>query len=389
MQNGQVVFTGMDRVIFGQAAADAVAGEAERLGAERVFLLVSGTLNRETDAVETMAAALGPRYAGRWDHMPSHSPREAVVDCANAARDAGCDLLVNFGGGSTTDGGKAVTICLEHNITDADGLEPFRTKVDEDGKRVRPEYAAPQVRQIAVPTTLSGGEFNARAGITNTREKLKQSFMHPGIIPISVILDPAVTVHTPEWLWLSTGIRAMDHAVETYCSLDANDYTDGAALQALRLLSEGLPRVKADPSNLEARLQCLMGAWISMTGIVTGTRLGASHAIGHILGGTANVPHGYTSCVMLPYVLNYNAAINSNRQAAIAQAIGHPDQSAADALDKLISGLGMPRSLREVDITEDQLPLLAKNCMLDDWTFSNPRKIRAPAQIMEILRAAF
>lgn len=389
MQNGQVVFTGMDRVIFGQAAADAVAGEAERLGAERVFLLVSGTLNRETDAVETMAAALGPRYAGRWDHMPSHSPREAVVDCANAARDAGCDLLVNFGGGSTTDGGKAVTICLEHNITDADGLEPFRTKVDEDGKRVRPEYAAPQVRQIAVPTTLSGGEFNARAGITNTREKLKQSFMHPGIIPISVILDPAVTVHTPEWLWLSTGIRAMDHAVETYCSLDANDYTDGAALQALRLLSEGLPRVKADPSNLEARLQCLMGAWISMTGIVTGTRLGASHAIGHILGGTANVPHGYTSCVMLPYVLNYNAAINSNRQAAIAQAIGHPDQSAADALDKLISGLGMPRSLREVDITEDQLPLLAKNCMLDDWTFSNPRKIRAPDQIMEILRAAF
>ncbi|MBL6951242.1 MAG: iron-containing alcohol dehydrogenase [Alphaproteobacteria bacterium] len=389
MQNGQVVFTGMDRVIFGQAAAGAVAGEAERLGAERVFLLVSGTLNRETDAVETMAAALGPRYAGRWDHMPSHSPREAVVDCANAARDAGCDLLVNFGGGSTTDGGKAVTICLEHNITDADGLEPFRTRVDEDGKRVRPEYAAPQVRQIAVPTTLSGGEFNARAGITNTKEKLKQSFMHPGIIPISVILDPAITVHTPEWLWLSTGIRAVDHAVETYCSLDANDYTDGAALQALRLLSEGLPRVKADPGDLEARLQCLMGAWISMTGIVTGTRLGASHAIGHILGGTANVPHGYTSCVMLPYVLNYNAAINSNRQAAIAQAVGHPDQSAADALDKLISGLGMPRSLREVDITEDQLPLLAKNCMLDDWTFSNPREIRSPDQIMEILRAAF
>ena len=213
--------------------------------------------------------------------------------------------------------------------------------------------------------------------------------MHPGIIPISVILDPAVTVYTPEWLWLSTGIRAVDHAVETYCSLDANDYTDGAALQALRLLSEGLPRVKADPSDLEARLQCLMGAWISMTGIVTGTRLGASHAIGHILGGTANVPHGYTSCVMLPFVLNYNAAINANRQAAIARAVGHPDQSAGDALDKLISGLGMPRSLREVDIAEDQLPLLAKNCMLDDWTFSNPREIRSPDQIMELLRAAY
>ena len=388
MQSGQIVFTGMDRVIFGQAAAGAVAGEAERLGAERVFLLVSGTLNRETDAVEQMAAALGPRYAGRWDHMPSHSPREAVVGCANAAREAGCDLLVSFGGGSTTDGGKAVTICLQHGITEAAGLEPFRTVVDENGERHFPEYDAPEIRQIVVPTTLSGGEFNARAGITNTVEKLKQSYMHPGIIPLSVILDAAATVHTPEWLWLSTGIRAVDHAVETYCSLDANAYTDGAALQALRLLSEGLARVKADPSDLDARLQCLMGAWISMTGVVTGTRLGASHAIGHILGGTANVPHGYTSCVMLPYVMDYNAAINSNRQADIAAALGQPKATAGDALDNLISGLGMPRTLREVDISEEQLPQLAENCMLDTWTFSNPRKIRSPEQIMEILRAA-
>ena len=388
MQSGQIVFTGMDRVIFGQAAAGAVAGEAERLGAERVFLLVSGTLNRETDAVEQMAAALGPRYAGRWDHMPSHSPREAVVGCANAAREAGCDLLVSFGGGSTTDRGKAVTICLQHGITEAAGLEPFRTVVDENGERHFPEYDAPEIRQIVVPTTLSGGEFNARAGITNTVEKLKQSYMHPGIIPLSVILDAAATVHTPEWLWLSTGIRAVDHAVETYCSLDANAYTDGAALQALRLLSEGLARVKADPSDLDARLQCLMGAWISMTGVVTGTRLGASHAIGHILGGTANVPHGYTSCVMLPYVMDYNAAINSNRQADIAAALGQPKATAGDALDKLISGLGMPRTLREVDISEEQLPQLAENCMLDTWTFSNPRKIRSPEQIMEILRAA-
>ena len=389
MQSGEIVFTGMERVIFGQEAAASVAGEAERLGAERVFLLVSGTLNRETGAVDKMAEALGARYAGRCDQMPSHSPREAVVACANAAREAGCDLLVSFGGGSTTDGGKAVTICLEHDITDAAGMEPFRTVVDENGDRFFPEYGAPTVRQIVVPTTLSGGEFNARAGVTNTVEKLKQSYMHPGIIPVSVILDAAATIHTPEWLWLSTGIRAMDHAVETYCSLDANAYTDGAALQALRLLSEGLARVKADPSDLEARQQCLMGAWISMTGVVTGTRMGASHAIGHILGGTANVPHGYTSCIMLPHVLDYNAAINSNRQADIAEALGQPGGSAGDALDKLISGLGMPRTLREVDITEAQLPQLAENCMLDSWTYSNPREIRSPEQIMEILRAAF
>ncbi|MEZ5853878.1 MAG: iron-containing alcohol dehydrogenase [Hyphomicrobiaceae bacterium] len=89
-----------------------------------------------------------------------------------------------------------------------------------------------------------------------------------------------MTVHTPEWLWLASGVRAVDHAVETYLSLDANDYTDGTSLQALRSLGVGLRGVKADAGNLEARLKCMMGCWLSMVGIVSGTRLGGGHAIG-------------------------------------------------------------------------------------------------------------
>jgi maleylacetate reductase len=288
MQSGTMVFTAMNRVIFGKPAVDAIVAEADRLGAKRVFVLSGATLNRQTDEIAKVRAGLGDRFAGVFDHMPAHSPRNAVVACANAAREAGCDLLVTFGGGSVTDGGKAVTICLEHDIRDFDGMEPFRSVV-KDGKRHVPDFRAPNVRQIAVPTTLSAGEFNARAGVTDTRLKLKQSFMHRSIVPETVILDPAVTVHTPEWLWLSSGVRAVDHAVETFLSLDANDYTDGTALQALRSLGDGLVRVKADPGDLDARLRCMMGAWLSMVGIVTGTRLGASHAIGHIrrLGGRA------------------------------------------------------------------------------------------------------
>ena len=331
MRSGTMVFTAMNRVIFGRPAAEAIVAEADRLGAKRVFVLTGRTLNTKTDEIDKIRTALGARFAGVHDQMPSHSPRDAVVACANAAREAATDLLVTIGGGSVTDGGKAVTICLEHGIKDADGLEAFRTVV-ENGKRRIPEFRAPKVRQIAVPTTLSAGEFNARAGITDSRLKLKQSFVHPGIVPESVILDPAVTLHTPAWLWLSSGVRAVDHAVETLLSLDANDYTDGTALQALRSLGTGLPRVKADASNLNARLSCMMGAWLSMVGIVSGTRLGASHAIGHILGGSANVPHGHTSCVMLPYVLDFNAT---------------------------------------------------------DWTYSNPRPISGPQDVMEILKAAY
>lgn len=388
MQAGQMVFTAMNRVVFGTPAADAIVAEAERLGATRVFLLASHTLNTKTDEVAKIAAALGPRFAGVHDSMPAHSPREAVIACANAARTAGCDLLVTFGGGSVTDGGKAVTICLEYDVRDVDGLEPFRSIV-RDGKRAIPEFRAPKVRQIAVPTTLSAGEFNARAGVTDSRLRLKQSFMHRGIVPESVILDPAVTVYTPAWLWLSSGVRAVDHAVETLLSLDANDYTDGTSLQALRSLSEGLARVKANPADLDARLKCMMGAWLSMVGIVSGTRLGASHAIGHILGGSAGVPHGHTSCVMLPYVLDFNASVNGDRQREVAAAMGHAGEPASSVVHRFIHGLGMPRRLRDVGVEEGDLPRLAQNCMLDDWTYSNPRPIRTPTEVMEILKSAY
>jgi maleylacetate reductase len=388
MQSGTMVFTAMNRVIFGKPAAEAIVAEAERLGATRVFVLSGRTLNTKTDEVTKVRVALGDRFAGVFDHMPAHSPRDAVVACANVAREAGTDLIVSFGGGSVTDGCKAVTICLEHDIRDVDGLEPFRSVV-KDGKRQVPQFRAPKVRQIAVPTTLSAGEFNARAGITDTRLRLKQSFMHRAIVPETVILDPAVTVHTPEWLWLSSGVRAVDHAVETYLSLDANDYTDGSSLQALRSLGDGLVRVKSNPADLDARLRCMMGAWLSMVGIVTGTRLGASHAIGHILGGSAGVPHGHTSCVMLPYVLDWNAPVNAERQREVAAAMGSPGRRASEVLDRFIAGLGMPRTLRAVNVTEADLPRLAKNCMLDDWTYSNPRKISTPDEVMEILRAAY
>src|SRR5262245_58795605 len=233
-------------------------------------------------------------------------------------------------------------------------MEPFRTVV-ANGKRQIPNFRPPKVRQIAVPTTLSAGEFNARAGVTDTRLRLKQSFINRGIVPETVILDPAVTVHTPEWLWLSSGVRAVDHAVETLLSIDANDYTDGTSLQALRLLARGLPAVKSSPGDLDARLRCMMGAWMSMIGIVSGTRLGASHAIGHILGGSANVAHGHTSCVMLPYVLSYNAPVNGERQREVAMAMGHPERHASQVLDELIRDLGMPRRLRDVQVEESDL----------------------------------
>ena len=161
------------------------------------------------------------------------------------------------------------------------------------------------------------------------------------------------------------------------------------SLQALRLLSIGLPAVKQDPADLEARLNCQLGAWMSIMGSQNGVNKGASHGIGHVLGGTAHVPHGYTSCVMLPHVLRFNEPVNATRQKWVSEALGHPTESAADAVATLIASLGLPATLRDVGVKPDQLDEIAANSMHDRWVHTNPRKIDGPPVVRELLDAAW
>ncbi|RME67634.1 MAG: iron-containing alcohol dehydrogenase, partial [Alphaproteobacteria bacterium] len=260
--------------------------------------------------------------------------------------------------------------------------------VEDDGTVITPALKPPPMRAIAVPTTLSGGEFNPLGGATDERAKLKQGYEHRLLVPASIVLDPAITVHTPEWLWMSTGIRSFDHALEALGSFRSNDYCDGNAANALALLKEGLNRVKADPGDLEGRLKCQMGVWHSMLPIVAGVPMGASHAIGHVLGGSCDVPHGYTSCVMAPFVLKFNESVNGERQKRISAVLGAPDEPAWALVDRFIAGLGMPRRLGAVGVGEADLPRVAENTMLDFWARTNPRPINGAEDVMEILRMA-
>jgi len=390
LQSGRVAFGAMETVVFGKPAAETVAEEARRRDAERVFLMVSGTLNRTTDEIAKVRRALGNRFAGLFDHMPPHTPRHAVIEAAEMAREAGADLIVTVGGGSITDGAKAVQLCLANNVRNAEAIGGLRPVKGPDGALgPPPDMKPPSVRQVTVPTTLSAGEFSAYSGITDERHRIKELFRHPYVIPRAVVLDPAVTVHTPEWLFLSTGIRAVDHAVEDICSVNGQPISEGAAYHALRLLGKGLSAVKTDPAELEARLDCQIGAWMSMVGSQTGVSKGASHGIGHVLGGTAGVPHGYTSCIMLPHVLRFNHPVNSEKQARVIEALGRPEVPAAEVVAELISGLGLPTRLRDVGVEPGQLDLIAENSMHDRWIHTNPRKIDGPAVVRTLLDAAW
>jgi alcohol dehydrogenase class IV len=241
---------------------------------------------------------------------------------------------------------------------------------------------------VSVPTTLSGGEFSAIAGVTDERTKVKELLRHPRVMASAVVLDPAITLHTPEWLWLSTGIRAVDHCVEGVCSNEANAYGDAQALKGLALLAGGLPRVKAEPADLVARLDCQMGTWLSMGPLAAGVPMGASHGIGYVLGAEFGVPHGHTSCIMLPAVMAWNQPANAARQALVAAAMGRPGGDASEALDGLIRGLGMPRSLGAVKIGREHFERIAVQAMSTPWVPRNPRPIPGPAQVREILELA-
>ena len=389
MRTGLYSYPLTSRISYGTGFEEALSGELELVPAKKVFVLASGTLARETDLIERLEKVLGHRFAGVCARIGSHTPRIDVVAAANAARAAGADLVVTIGGGSVTDAAKMVAICLGNDVTEPAQLDAYSVKIGADGKMARPVYKPPSVDTVIIPTTLSAGEFTVRAGCTDTARHVKEVFIQPKANPRTVILDPAVTVHTPAWLWLSTGIRAVDHAVEDLCSGNGKPFSDGTSFHALRLLGRGLRAVKAQPSNLEARLDCQLGSWMSVIGSNAGVEKGASHGIGHVLGGTAGVPHGYTSCVMLPHVMRFNLPVNGERQAMVSEALGRPGQPAADVLAELIAELGLPRTLRDVGVKAELLDRIAEESMHDRWIHTNPRKIEGPAVIRKLLDAAW
>ncbi len=383
MHQGRVVFGAMDEVVFGRPASEAIVEQMDRLGASRAFLMVSGTLNRETSVVRHIRDVLGPRCVGIFDAMPAHTPRAAVIAATEQARAASTDLIVTIGGGSITDGAKAVQLCLANNITTVEDIDRIRAV-----RGAPPPMKDPTVRQISVPTTIAGGEFTSIAGVTNERTKVKESLRHRLVMPRAVILDPAIGLHTPEWLWLSTGIRAVDHCVEGICSRESQPYGDAQALKGLSLLTQALPRVKADGRDLDARMDCQIGTWLSTGPLAAGVPMGASHGIGYVLGAEFGVPHGHTSCVMLPFVMRWNKSANAERQALVSAAMGHPGKDAGDVLDDFIRGLGMPRSLREVKVGPEHFDRIAQQAMATPWVPRNPRTIEGPAQVREILELA-
>ncbi|MBA2694172.1 MAG: iron-containing alcohol dehydrogenase [Rubrobacter sp.] len=307
-----------ERVHFGAGSLEKVCEEVE--SKERAFVVTGRTLHEKTDLVKKVEAMLGEKHAGTFAGMSEHTPGSAVEEAARLAE--GCDLLVSFGGGSVIDGAKAVARKVGYPM------------------------------QIAVPTTLSAAEWAERVGVTDEAAGKKAGFVDRESVPHVVVLDPETTVHTPERLWLSTGIRALDHAVEGFLYGGPHPIPDIMGLEGASRLFEFLPLSKENPGDLEVRHELQFAAWLSYFAPLN-TPMGISHNLGRRLGASYGIPHGITSCITLgPSLEVMGDGIAFDRWAMLVEALdGEPSERVA----RLVEELGLPNKLSDFDVPEGEL----------------------------------
>lgn len=296
------------------------------------------------------------------------------------------------------------TQCLANDISKPSQLAQYSIESPKIPSDVKP----PTVPLITIPTSLSGGEYFSLAGGTDDATGHKQGFLHSGMGSRLVILDPELATLTPAYHWLSTGVRAIDHCVEAMCSPTATPEHERLAADGLRLLVPGLLRCKADLDgrDVDARMRCQKAVIHAMDNVRAGLPLGGSHAIGHQLG-PLGVPHGVTSCICCPAVMKYNMRHGAGdpdiaaRQKKVRDVLwGEPDVAKSleapgldrdkadlgDLLDAIVRALGLPRTLKEMDISPDVIPALSKRALADFWAPTNPIPLVRPEQVEEILR---
>jgi maleylacetate reductase len=367
-------------VVYGESVAQALPRVVREFWVGQTVVATNTSLAAKGGLAGKVSDILGETLGNTVTGIRENSPREDVMRVTAALRSKGVDAVVAIGGGSVVEAVKAARICLTNNVRNAADLDRLKTTTTA---------ASPRPYLISVPTTLSGAEFTQFAGITDERTGVKDVFHHKDLAPDVVILDPEATLATPERLWLSTGLCALDHAVETWCAKEPTPYSDATSLYAARTLAHWLPITKIAPGDVEARLGCQVGGWMAIQGATVGVSHGASHGIGHALSAVTGMTHGITSCVMLPHVLRYNLAVSHDRQAVLAQAMGKPGESLADIVAGIVADLGFPARLRDAGVGHDQISAIAKAALANPRVKANIRPIDTEHAMTQLIEAAF
>ena len=384
------------RIVFGNGKTDSLKEEIQKLGGKRALILSGRSVAEKTESVQRVADVLGDVSVAAYSGLTQRAPLGAAVDAANMATDAGVDTLVGVGGSTISDAARMISVLMAQGITTVDQL---RNLGEENDLMLSPDLDDQKLSlQVSIPTTLSAGEFNMGGGnVIDDEAGHKIRARHARLYADLIVLDPVMTEGTPDWLWFSTGVKALDHCIERLYTTGNQPAVDAPVLAAAEIIFTNLPKSRQSNNDPEARLQCLVAAWMSMMG-APNFATGLSHAIGHILGVKYSVGHGYTSCVTQPYVMEFNRPASAAKQALLARSAGlntkgMSDEASAEAVaravDDFVLGMGMPHRIRDLEIPESDLPDIARLVLLDGGCRNNPIPITSADQVMEVLKKAF
>lgn len=350
--------TRLEAVISGPGAISAIGEELRRRGASRA-LVVTGASLGASPLLGRVRSALGDRCAGVAPLASQHAPSQSVREMTAKARELKVDAIVSFGGGSAIDSAKVLAASLMNGrdmTLEAGALDLARAFDPVPGRGLP---------HVAVPTTLSAGAFTPAGGVTDETTLRKGAVLDPRVQPCVVIHDPELTVETPELLWVSTGVRVLDHAIETIYAKRSHPLSSALAVRAIRLIVEHLPgSLGRDGEAIARRGACLDAAWLSLYGSFN-TGLGLSHALGHQIGPAFDIPHGVTSCLALAPAMRFMAGLAPGRFADIAEALRLPEEplACADAVEAFVARFDVPTRLDQLGVDEAAAVALAPQVM--------------------------
>lgn len=357
-------------VQYGEGSLEALGDNAQAFGSRKALVVADpglkavGLARRCAEILQTSGVEAIP-----YEDVESDPTVEMMDRGAALARDAGCDLVVGVGGGSSLDVAKAIAI-----VTAGGGSVADYVGVDK--------IAAPPLPVVAVPTTAgTGSEVSWHISVRDEMRNLKVTVRSQWCMPRIAILDPTLLASVPPAVAAATGIDALAHAVESYTSRGASALTDGVALEATRLIGENLRSFVADRRNLEAAGNMMIGA--TQGGMVLShARTGLCHSMARPLGAHFHIPHGLANALLLARVVEFNAMASPAKFREVARALGErvdhlPVREAAalagPAIRRLCLDVGLPRDLNEAGVKPEAIPAMARDSMDVGATQNNPR----------------
>ncbi|KAF2019324.1 Dehydroquinate synthase-like protein [Aaosphaeria arxii CBS 175.79] len=340
--------TQLQKLYYGSGSVKGHLAQSLPTPNSKAFIITGNSLATKTQLVKDVESLLGSKHAGTFSKIGEHAPVAQLDEATKIVEgDSSVDTVVSIGGGSPIDSAKAISYRLH----------------EQTGK---------WLYHIAIPTTLSASECTMMAGYTESNG-VKTGVRGKELVPHVVIYDSKFALETPQRLWTSTGMRALDHAIELLYHPTATEApARWLTLQSAASLFENLPKYKADPRDEDTITKLQLAAFASLGFLGTNIKggLGLSHALGYALGSPYGIPHGITSCLTLGHVVKLKAEdpAAAEQVARLLPFLGE-SRSRDDRKDavnvgerilKLVKDLGLDQDLRNYKVGQDQIPVITK-----------------------------